>query len=85
MNESENVVDILAKKYTFVHTNVTLDSIVNDSKDSVIYSFFPENKIIQRPTNPIYLPVSTNSIWEFYIKLTDQNNNLLDIRKILYY
>ena len=44
MNESENVVDILAKKYTFVHTNVTLDSIVNDSKDSVITLSFQKIK-----------------------------------------
>ena len=80
--ESENIVNILSVNSILIHTNITQGSFVNGSKDSVIYSFFPKEspgrKINEKVINPIYLPLSTNIIRDFYIKVTDQNNKILD-------
>ena len=82
INNSEKLVNILAINSIFVHINVINGSIVNGSQNPVIYTFFPKvspgYKIIQRPVNPIYLPIALNSIRDFKIKITDQENNLLD-------
>ena len=68
----------------FVHVNVVNGSIVNGKQEPVIYTFFPKvspgYKIIQNPKNPIYLPVALDNIRDFHVSLTDQNNNLLDLR-----
>ena len=84
INESENIVNILPVNSILLHTNITQGSILNGSSDSIIYSFFPKvtpgHKITQEPINPIYLPLSTNLIRDFYIKVTDQDNNILDFR-----
>ena len=84
INESENIVNILAINSIFVHINVINGSIVNGSEKPVIYSFFPKvspgYKIIQKPVNPIYLPVTLNAISNFNVSITDQNEKPLDLR-----
>ena len=81
---SENVINILSVNSIFVHVNVVNGSIVNGKQEPVIYTFFPKvspgYKIIQNPKNPIYLPVALDNIRDFHVSLTDQNNNLLDLR-----
>jgi len=83
-HESENIVNILAINSIFIHINIINGSIVNGSQEPVVYSFFPKvspgYKIIQKPVNPIYLPVAINTIRDFHVKITDQNHKLLDLR-----
>ena len=82
IHHSEKLVNILSINSIFVHINVVNGSIVNGIKNPVIYTFFPKVspgfKIIQRPVNPIYLPIPLTSIRDFHVKLTDQDNNILD-------
>ena len=58
--------------------------MLKDLKKPVIYSFYPKvnpgYKIIQKPHNPIYLPVYIKDINNINVRITDQNNNLLDLR-----
>ena len=81
---AEKIINILPINSIFVHINIIDGSIVNGSKEPVIYTFFPNaepgHKIIQIPKNLVYLPVNKNSIRYFHVKLTDQNNRLLNLR-----
>lgn len=82
-NYSEKLVDILPINSIFVHINVINGSIVNGNQNPVIYTFFPKvspgYKIIQKPVNPIFLPITLKCINDFKVTLTDQNNNELDL------
>lgn len=84
IHSSENIVNILEINSIFIHLNIINGSIVNGSQVPVIYSFFPKvspgYKIIQKPVNPIYLPVTLKNIRDFYIKITDQSDRPLDLR-----
>ena len=48
------------------------------------HTFFPKvragYRVVQKPTDPIHLPVSLKTIRNFYTKLTDQDNHVLDLR-----
>ena len=59
-------------------------SYTNGTTGNVIYSFFPNvgpgYKIIEVPTNLIYLPVTLDRISSMETRLTDQNGNLLNLR-----
>ena len=59
-------------------------SYSNGTTGNVIYSFFPNvgpgYKIIEVPTNLIYLPITLHTISSMETKLTDQNGNLINLR-----
>ena len=81
---SENVINIMSITSILIHINIINGSYVEGSKKPVIYSFYPKvnpgYKIIQKPHNPIYLPVYIKDINNINVRITDQNNNLLDLR-----
>lgn len=83
-NESENIVDIMSITSLRVTSDVIGSSYVNGSTENVIYSFFPNVgpgfKIIEVPTNLIYLPVTLDTISRMETKLTDQNGKLVNLR-----
>ena len=58
--------------------------MLKDLKKPVIYSFYPKvnpgYKIIQKPYNPIYLPIVRKNISTLNVRITDQKNDLLDLR-----
>jgi hypothetical protein len=62
-----------------------MGSYVNGSQSPTLYSFYPNvspgYKIVERP-NPslIYYPLSRHDISRMRVWLTDQNNNLIDLR-----
>ena len=51
----------------------------------VIFNYSPNvpvgNKIVAEPVHPIYLPVSKDVINELNIWVTDQSNNLLNLKR----
>ena len=59
-------------------------SYTNGSTENVVYSFFPNvgpgYKIIEVPTNLVYLPITMNTISAMETKLTDQNGKLINLR-----
>ena len=80
---SENIVNINPIVSIYVHINLISGSYVDGLKQAIIYSFYPTvppgYKISQTPSKPIYLPVCRRYISDIFIKLTDQDNNLLDL------
>lgn len=82
--ESENVINIIAVSSILVKSNIISNSFVNGSQQPVIYSFFPDVppgfKIIETPRNLVYLPLINNNLSTMETWLTDQNDNLLDLR-----
>ena len=81
---SEHNVNIMQINSIFVHTDVIGSTYVNGSQTPVIYSFFPNvppgGKIIVQPKVLIYLPVSLSVISRLTSWLTDEEDNLLNLR-----
>ena len=82
--ESENVVNILSVNSLYVNTDIIAGSNVNGSQRNTIYSFFPNvspgYKIVETPVNLVYLPVVLDTIHSREVSLTDQHDNLLNLR-----
>ena len=64
--------------------NIIAGSYVNGKTKNTIYSFFPNvspgYKIIESPVNLVYLPLILNTIDNFNITLTDQDDHILNLR-----
>ena len=82
--ESENVVNILSVNSLYVNMDIIAGSYVNGSQRNTIYSFFPNvspgYKIVETPVNLVYLPVVLDTIHSLEVSLTDQHDNLLNLR-----
>ena len=82
-NESEKVVNIMRVNSILVHCNLIESSYLNGIQKPVLYGFFPATepgtKIIERPPNPIYLPVSLDQISVIDVWLTDQDGTALNL------
>ena len=82
--ESENMVDILTINSMLVNIYIISGSYIHGSTQPGIYSFFPDvslgYKIIENPHNPLYLPITSDTIHSITIWLTDQNGNELNLR-----
>ena len=82
--ESENIVNILSINSILVNVDCIQGSYVNGNHSPTIYSFFPNvspgYKIVQNPKNLIYLPVTLSTIASIEVSLTDQNEQLLNLR-----
>ena len=83
-HESENVVNILTINSILVNIDIISGSYVNGTTKNTIYSFFPKvspgYKIIQSPVNLVYLPLLIDTIGNLNISITDQDDNLLNLR-----
>ena len=83
-HESEKPVNIMKINSILVHNNLISSSYLNGSSQPVVYSFFPNvapgYKIVEKPSNIIYLPVSADIIYQMTSWLTDQDNNPIDLR-----
>ena len=83
-HESENVVNILRINSILVNIDIISGSYVNGTTENTIYSFFPKvspgYKIIETPVNLVYLPIIFDTIDSLNITITDQDDNLLNLR-----
>ena len=83
-HESENVVDILRINSILVNVDIISGNYVNGTTKSTLYSFFPDvspgYKIIESPVNLVYLPITLNTIDSLSVMITDQDDNLLNLR-----
>ena len=83
-HESENIVNILSINSILVNIDIISGSYVNGVAKNTIYSFFPKvgpgYKIIESPANLVYLPVTLDTIDNFTVSITDQDNNLINLR-----
>ena len=83
---SEHTVKILTVNSILVHCNLVDESYLNGRKVPVIDSFFspladPGNKVVEKPVEYIYLPISSDIIRNLSAWLTDQDQNILDLRE----
>lgn len=81
---SENPVDIFKVNSICIHCNLVSNSYNNGSSVHIIHMFYPltppGGKIVEKPNNVIYLPISTRYIDEIVLKITDQDGNLVNFR-----
>jgi len=82
--ESDNIVNILSISSLLVSCNLVQGGYLNGVSRPVIYSFFPSVspgfKIIEKPINKIYLPITVSRLDYIEVRLLDQNFKLLDLR-----
>ena len=83
-HESENLVNILSINSILVNIDIISGSYVNGTPKNTIYSFFPKvspgYKIIEAPVNLVYLPIIFDTINSLNVSITDQDDNLLNLR-----
>ena len=83
-HESEKSVNILSIDSIFVNIDIIDGSYVNGKTKNTIYSFFPNVapgfKIIESPVNLVYLPILPYTIQNLNLSITDQDENLLNLR-----
>ena len=83
-HESEKSVNILSIDSIFVNIDIIDGSYVNGKTKNTIYSFFPDVapgfKIIESPVNLVYLPILPYTIQNLSLSITDQDENLLNLR-----
>ena len=83
-HESEQSVNILSINSIFVNIDIIEGSYVNGKTKNTIYSFFPDVspgfKIIESPINLVYLPLLTDTIQNLNLSITDQDENILNLR-----
>ena len=83
-HESEKPVNILSINSILVNIDIIEGSYVNGKTKNTIYSFFPDVspgfKIIESPINLVYLPLLTDTISNLNSSITDQDDNLLNLR-----
>ena len=83
-HESEKPVNILSINSILVNIDIIDGSYVNGKTKNTIYSFFPDVspgfKIIESPVNLVYLPILTDTIQNINLSITDQDENILNLR-----
>lgn len=84
---SDLPVTILKINALRVECNITTGAYVNGHRAHTIHEFFPAvppgYKIIEVPSNVIYLPVSVKSIDHLELRIVDQDGNLVNFRNEL--
>ena len=69
----------------FIHCDLVSGSYVNGLPSPILYSFFPladpGDKIIEKPTEYIYLPIESDVIRHMTVWLTDQELNPINLRE----
>ena len=83
-HESEKPVNILLINSILVNIDIIEGSYVNGKTKNTIYSFFPDVspgfKIIESPVNLVYLPLLTDTSHNLNLSITDQDENILNLR-----
>ena len=83
-HESEKVVNIMRINSIFVHCDIVKLSRNNGIESTIVYTFFPNvspgQKIVNRPRNLIYLPLTLSIISQMTVWLTDQSEKPLNNR-----
>jgi len=84
---SSNLVTIFYVNLVNVECNISTGSYKNGGPDRTIHQFVPNVppglKLISRPANPIFFPVTTRFIDTLEFTLTDQDGDLINFRNEL--
>lgn len=70
-----------------IECNLVTNSYNNERPVHILHAFYPTVppgfKIVECPSNVIYLPINTKRIDEIIVKITDQDGKLINFRKEL--
>lgn len=81
---SDKPVDILKVNVVRVECNLVCGSYINGEEAHILHEFFPNVppgvKIIEVPSNVIYLPINARNIDGIYVRLLDQDGRLINFR-----
>lgn len=81
---SDETVDIIKVNVVQVKCNIVHGSYKDGINDHILHTFYPTVppgfKIVEKPTNLVYLPVNVNRIDTIRISLVDQDDNIIDFR-----
>lgn len=84
VHSSDQPVTILKINALRVECNITTGAYINGKKVHTIHEFFPAvppgYKIIEVPSQVIYLPVAVKSIDHLQLRIVDQDGNLVNFR-----
>ena len=80
---SEQLVNIMSVNSILVYCNIFHSAYMRGAQAPVVYNFFPNaapgQKILEAPSNLIYLPVTVDVILTLSVWLTDQHGKPLDL------
>ena len=83
-HNGEHLVNIMQVNTIMVNLDIVTNSYIKGVLAPVIYNFFPDVspgvKIIQSPTNFVYLPITVDTINCMRVWLTDQDHHPLNFR-----
>lgn len=83
-HESDLTVQISKVNALKIDCNIVTGSYSNGNPGHTLHEFYPTvemgYKIVEVPTNVIYLPVTTRSISNISIRIVDQDGHLVDFR-----
>ncbi len=81
-HESVLPVNIMPVNIIHVECSIVGGSYRNGQKSHTLYSFYPDvppgYKLLERPSQIIYLPVTVKEITNICVRLCDQNGDLID-------
>lgn len=81
---SDKPINILITNTIRVECNITEGSFVNDKPSHVIHEFSPTvppgYQIIERPSNPIYVPLKGTTIQYIQVRIVNEHDNLVNFR-----
>lgn len=84
LHTSARSVDISRASSLFVRCNITTGSYTGNKQDHTIYQFSlnvpPGYKILEHPTNVIYLPINCRTINNITLTICDPSGKLIDFR-----
>ena len=83
-HESTNTIQILKVNSLCIDCNISTGSYVNGKPVHIIHQFFPivpaGYKIVERPKNIIYFPVTVKTISNIKVKILDQDGAAVNFR-----
>lgn len=84
---SDFPIDIFKVNSICVECNLVTNSFNNENLVHILHMFYPNVapgfKIIENPSNVIYLPINTQYIDEIVLKISDQDGNLINFKQEL--
>lgn len=84
---SNHPIDIFKVNAICIDCNLVINSYTNSKPMHIIHMFYPSvppgYKIMEHPTNVIYLPINTRSIDQILLKILDQHGNIVNFKKEL--
>lgn len=85
LHESDNVIRISKVDTICINCNIVTNSFNNGKPVHILHTFSPNVeagfKMIETPTNIIYLPINTRYINEITVQITDQDGNLVNFNR----